>query len=85
MLAVPQVEGRACRNVEQLRVFLASLDPVALDTVALSLLGLEASARGEVLLPHEYLHIAHEKGLGVHEDTGSNGEFRRIDMKVIKI
>ena len=64
---------------------LVSLDPVALDTVALSLLGLEASARGEVLLPHEYLHIAHEKGLGVHEDTGSNGEFRRIDMKVIKI
>ncbi len=64
---------------------LVSLDPVALDTVALSLLGLEANARGEVLLPHEYLHLAHEKGLGVHEDAGPGKEFTLIDLRSIKI
>src|SRR3989338_3780715 len=64
---------------------LVSADPVALDTVALHLLSQEAKARGEALLPHEYLHIANDKGLGVHEDPSPDGEFKRIDLRRIEI
>ncbi|MBI2413186.1 MAG: DUF362 domain-containing protein [Deltaproteobacteria bacterium] len=64
---------------------LASLDPVALDTVALDLLSIEAGARGEELLPHEYLHLAHAKGLGVHEDAAPGKGFTLIDLRSIKI
>ena len=57
---------------------IVSKDPVALDTVSCCMLEREFKARGEDLLPHDYLHMAQERGLGVHEDPKDLKTFSKI-------
>lgn len=61
-------------------MIIASTDPVAMDSVCRYYLEREMNKRGEQMNPHDYLHIAEERGLGVHEDPDSKGRFRRIDL-----
>lgn len=59
------------------RLFM-SRDPVALDTVSYCFLAREFQTRGAALLPHDYLHLAQERGLGVHEDPKDFQTFSKI-------
>ncbi len=63
---------------------LVSQDPVALDTVAMNIIKRELDARDDFVMPHDYLHKASDRGLGIHEDPESGLDFKKIDFKEIE-
>jgi uncharacterized protein (DUF362 family) len=64
---------------------LISLDPVALDSVSYSMIEKELISRGESIFPHDYLHIANDKGTGAHEHPGTGGKFENIEYSDVVI
>lgn len=72
------------KNKSPNRLFL-SRDPVALDSVSLKFLDEELKSRGDSIYSHDYLHIAHERGLGVHEDALRGMNFKQIEFHEIEI
>jgi uncharacterized protein (DUF362 family) len=64
---------------------LISLDPVALDSVSLSMVEEELRSRGEALHPHDYLHIADDKGIGLHGHPDEQGKFGRIGYLEVSV
>lgn len=59
-------------------------DPVALDTIALNLIDRELKSRNDTILEHDYLHLASDLGLGIHEDPGPDMSFKKIDYRQIE-
>lgn len=66
------------------RLFI-SRDPVALDSVSYYYINRELESCKEDILTHEYLHIAHTMGLGVHEDIISLSNLKQISFSEIDI
>lgn len=66
------------------RLFI-SVDPVALDSISHYFIEKELESRRDVILSHEYLHIAHETGLGVHEDIAALSNLKQISFREIGI
>ena len=62
-------------------MLLLSKDPVAIDSVARHYLEKEMAAQGTTILSDNFLKIAASRGLGVYEDPGRGGVFRKIDKK----
>jgi uncharacterized protein (DUF362 family) len=72
------------RNGSPNRLFI-SRDPVALDSVSYHFIKKEMESHDKDILSHDYLHIAQDHGLGIHEDTDSTGRFKKINFKEIEI
>jgi len=66
-------------------MLLLSRDPVAVDSVARHYLKREMNTRGKAMLSDKFLRIASSRGLGVYEDPGREGVFRKIEMKEINV
>lgn len=62
-----------------------SVDPIAVESIIVDYVSTEQSYMRYELLPHDYLHMAAEKNLGVHEHCKDDGSYELIDYKEISI
>lgn len=63
-------------------VFVAT-DPVALESLLVYFVNREREARELQIRSHDYLHLAEQKGLGIHEDFENVEDLQRIDYRTV--
>ncbi len=62
-----------------------SKDPVAIDSLSRSFLKKEMESRGQVILSDQYLRNAHKRGIGVYENPGKKGAFKKIRVGELEV
>jgi len=64
---------------------LVSKDPVAIDSLSRSFLKREMESRGQTILSDKYLRNAHKRGLGIYENPGKKGTFKKIKVRELEV
>jgi len=62
-----------------------SKDPVAIDSLSRSFLKREMESRGQTILSDQYLRNAHKRGLGIYENPGKKGTFKKIRVGELEV